>query len=70
MFSAISSLFSIIRMLLDLIKLYKNWMAEQRAADALKRQSEREAAVDAQANAQTEKDFDDAQDRIVSNKPH
>lgn len=70
MFQAISGLFSLIRMILDLIKFYKGWMEEQRAAEALKRQTERELAIEDQAKAQTEKDFDDAQDRIVSNKPH
>lgn len=70
--SIISGIFSAISVIKELIKLFHMFMDmrdKQRKIEAAKREQEREAAVDKQKVAQTEEEFDNAQDTIVGNKP-
>jgi uncharacterized membrane protein len=67
--SGILSIVAVIRELIKLVYMFIDLQAQQKAKDALKKEKEREAAVAKQKNAKEEKDFDDAQDSIASNKP-
>lgn len=69
MFTKILAAFSVIKELITLIKLMFGWVEAQKNAKAQERAQEREKAVEDIQKAQTEEDFDAAQDRIVNNRP-
>lgn len=68
-----TQIFTIIELVLKAIKLWDlflGYMDEKHMADILANRAARNAAIDKQKNAQTEKDFDDAQSDIVEHGPH
>lgn len=69
MIAQIFSIFSIIRELISLIKLFMDMADKQRKAEAERKSQELKKAIEDLKNAKTEEDIWDAQDRIVRNKP-
>ena len=69
MFSGIMNLWSIIKMILGLIKFFNQFLEEQRKAEAKRREEALAKALEDLANAQSEREFDDAQNSVVGNKP-
>ena len=51
------------------LKLWLNYQDGLKNKDALDKEKKRDQASDDQKDAQTEEDFDRAQDKIVDNKP-
>ena len=67
-----SGLWNLIKLLLALVGLYKpaeSAADAARRAEAEKKRQEREKALKDLENAQTEDDFDRAQDSVVRNRP-
>lgn len=70
--AALSGVWSFIQMILQLLGLIKMGISEADKAKVAAGQvntQERDKAVDAQKNAQSEDEFDKAQDSIVLHKP-
>lgn len=65
----VGALVSVIRAIFSLIAEFQAIQEANKKAEAEKRRQEREKAADDLANAQTEEEFDNAQDRLVDNKP-
>lgn len=68
----IANFFALVQLLLKLIGLWEqflDWSDKKRIADAEINRQEREKAVDDQSKASSEKEFDDAQSRIIDHKP-
>jgi hypothetical protein len=63
-FSAIVAGIAVIRELIKLAYMFFDLVADQKAKEAAEREAKLREAVDKQKNAQTEKDFDDAQNDI------
>lgn len=63
------SLVQLVLKILGLIDRAQDAAAAAEKAEAEKRRQAREVAIGDQANAQTEEEFNAAQDRIVRNKP-
>lgn len=62
--------FDLISLLLKLIGLWEgllDFIDKKHSADMEERRQRREKAIEDQKNAQSEKEFDDAQDSIVDN---
>lgn len=69
MFSSILSIISFIRELFALIRGIQDFLDKERAAKVEKDRQEREIALEDLKKAKDEKEFDDAQDRVVAHKP-
>ncbi len=69
MFSSILSVISFIRELIALIRSIQDFLEKERSAKAEKNRQELEKALEDLKNAKTEKEFDDAQARVVAHKP-
>ncbi len=66
----IVSIINTIRELISLIRVLLDWRDKVKEADAVKNRQDREKAIDDQQKAKDEKEFDDAQNRIIDHKPH
>jgi hypothetical protein len=67
-----ANLWALIRLILELIGLWKYFAserAEAKVAEREERRQDRDKAVDVQQNAQTEEEFDRAQEEISRNLP-
>lgn len=65
-------IFAVIQLLLKLIGLWEQfsqWTIDKAIADREERKQARDKAVDAQQKAQTEEEFNRAQDEITRNLP-
>jgi len=68
----VSGIFSVIQLILKLIGLweqFQDYSDKERLKASQERTQEREKAVDKQQGAQSEDEFDRAQDDIVKHKP-
>jgi hypothetical protein len=68
----IAQIFTAIQLLLKLFGLWEafsQWTVDKAIADRNERKQERDKAVDAEQNAQTEQEFNDAQDKLTRNLP-
>lgn len=68
MFTKVVAVIGVIKELIALIKLFYGWIEAQKNAEAEKRAQEREKALEDIQKAQTEEEFDAAQDRVVDNR--
>lgn len=68
----LTGIFAIVQLILKLFGAWEQFLDyadKQRIADAEKRNQDRNKAVDEQKKAQTEEEFDRAQDKIVGANP-
>lgn len=68
----IAQIFLLIEVILRLFKLWDSFgtfVDDKREKDRIERDQARDKAVDKQKNAQTEEEFDKAQDDIARNSP-
>ena len=68
----IAQIFAIVALLLKVFGLWEQfgqYMDDKREKERVARDQARDAAVDKQKEAQTEEDFDKAQDAIAGNTP-
>lgn len=69
MFKNIGAIVALIRAIIDLIREFKAVKEAQKKKEAEQKEARRDEAIEKLKNAETEKDFDDAQDQLVDNKP-
>lgn len=69
LFGSIKGAISVVMALVDLLKWWKKYQAEQEAKAAAERAAKREEAIEAIKKAETDQEMLDAQSGIVSNRP-
>ena len=65
----ISAILELIKAFISLWKQFKAWKEQKRIEEQEKKEQERKDSADKLKNAETEDDFDRAQDELVNNKP-
>lgn len=68
MLSTILSVFQVIKEIFALIKVFMRYQEEQRIKDSEKKSENRKQATDDLFKAKTEKEFDEASDRLHDNR--
>jgi DNA-binding transcriptional MerR regulator len=69
MFSSITNVIAIIKALIDLWRHLRDFLEQQRKAEAERKRQELDEAMKDAKNAKTEDEVWQSQDRIVRNKP-